>query len=221
MTIICLFILNIALVTAVSIGGVRAKVYTVKFYESPAKTIGEGGLILSQGNISMVLLESPSKKDGKRVVSIPGQPLLYQAVPMGPGSRILSLPPAPFNQRIPYYLESLKIDFSMSTKLYDTLMARDLINFLIYLGSITLLLCSLRFVFTLSMWPLANLFFGALVFRAVLSLEIFINSESALQFIGNFIGNRLETIYFGPLILGILALLIIFYSILAKLTQRK
>ena len=220
LAIIGLIVLSVALPLAISIGGTQAKEHSIEFLESEARTIGEPGIILSQGNINMVLLETPSKKDGKRVVAIPAQPLLYQPVPLGPGNRVLPLPQAPFFQRLPYFLESLKLDFSIKTKIHDSLMARSLIDYLIYVGVLSLLLCSLRFVFALSVWPLANLIFGFLVFRGVLSLEIFIGSGSVQQFIGAYTGDRIDTIYYGPVILTVLALLLIFYTIMVSLIRK-
>jgi hypothetical protein len=178
-------------------------------------TLGYPGLMLNQQDITMILLEDPSKVDGSRVVSIPGQPLIYQEKPIGPGNTILPLPAAPFQQDLPYFLKSIMLDFSLASKQYQSLLHQGFLLFLIHTAAICFLLCSLRFVFTISRWHLANLFLGALVFRGILTLEIFLNTGEILSLIRNLTGNWLPKNYTGPIILTGMAILIILYSVLA------
>ncbi len=178
-------------------------------------TLGYPGLMLNQQDITMVLLEDPAKPDGSRVVSIPGQPLIYQEEPVGPGRTILPLPSAPFQRELPYFLKSIMMDFSIMAKRYQALLAQGLVPLLLYTAVICLLLCSLRFLFTVSRWPLANLFLGALVFRGIVTLEIFLNTNEILVLIRGFLGNWLPLQFTGLIILAGITILVLLYSVLA------
>jgi hypothetical protein len=182
------------------------------------RTLGAPGLILSRGNIDMVLLDEPANAGGPRVVAIPGQPLLYQSVPLGSGS---PLPPALFKAPKPYFLQSILLDFSLSGTRYEKLHEQGFFYFAAYLGALTLLLCSLGFVLKISAWPLANLFLGALVFRGILLLETFINSEEVLEILNEYIENIVPRPLISALILGLAAALIILYSLLAGLAKKR
>lgn len=163
----------------------------------------------------MILLEDPAIPDGSRVVSIPGQALIYQEKPAGPGNTILPLPSAPFQRNLPYFLQSIVLDFSILARYYQNLLSQGMLPFVIYTAAICLLLSSLRFLLTLSRWHLANLFLGALVFRGILTLEIFLNTDDILILINNYLGNRLPIQYTGLIILTGIAALVILYSVLA------
>ena len=178
-------------------------------------TLGNPGLMLNQGSITMILLDDPAKPGGSRVVSIPGQALIYQEKPLGPGNSILPLPDAPLQNDLPYFLKSIMMDFSLTAKYYQGLLTQGLIPFLIYSACICFLLCSLRFLFTVSRWPLANIFLGALVFRGILTMETFLHSGDTLEFIKRFIGERIPPGFIVPAILAVLGLLVVLYTVLA------
>lgn len=178
-------------------------------------TLGYPGLMLNQQDITIILLEDPSVLDGSRVVSIPGQPLIYQEIPSGPGNTILPLPSAAFQEEIPYFLKSIILDFSLASKHYQELLNQNRVSFIIYIAALCFLLCSLRFLFTVSRWHLANLFLGALVFRGILTLEIFLGTDEIIELIQKFIGIWLPAQYAGSIILAVLAVLVLLYSVLA------
>ncbi len=180
-----------------------------------ASTLGYPGLMLDLEDITIILLEDPSVPDGSRVVSIPGQPLIYQEIPAGPGNTILPLPSAAFQEEMPYFLKSIMLDFSLASKHCHYLLNQNRVSFIIYIAALCFLLCSLRFLFTVSRWHLANLFLGALVFRGILTLEIFLGTDEIIELIQKFIGIWLPAQYAGSIILAVLAVLVLLYSVLA------
>jgi hypothetical protein len=212
MTLIWLFILASGAVTGVSLGIIRLDAMIALPNSSPVP-LGAPGLMLSQGDTTIVLLEDPQTVQGSRIVSIPGQPLRYQ------DNTALGLPPIPFKNEPDYFLNSILLDFSLSNRQLDLRLSQGLIPFGMYAGSLILLLVSLGFIMELSRWPLANLFFGALVFRGVLALENLINTDTILSLTGSFLGDRITSDLVNPLMYAALALLVIIYSILAHFAR--
>ena len=182
---------------------------------SPVYTLQGGpGLILSRSDNAMILLRGSGDIRGPRVVSIPGQPLIYQEVPLGPGGSILRLLPLPFADESPWFIRSIAIDFSLSARELISRLNQDYFSFGVYAFSLILLLVSLRFLFDLSRWPLANLVLGALVFRGILALETFLNAREVNALINSFLLGRLPPWLITPAIFTALALLLIFYTLL-------
>jgi hypothetical protein len=205
-----------ALSTGISLG--TGGLARVSFPQKSPKVLGYPGLILTQGDNRIILLRGPAELGGSRVVSLPGQPLIYQEIPTGPNNTILSLPPVPFKASMDEVLQSLIIDFSLTGREFARRLSNGLDSFLIYAISLIFLLVSLRFILNLSRWPLANLFLGALAFRGILSLETFLNSEQAHDFLASFLGDRVSPSYITPLAFCILAVLICLYTGLNWLT---
>jgi hypothetical protein len=151
------------------------------------------------------------------VVSLPGRPLVYQESPIGSDNRAISLPPAPFRDQPVNFITNLRIDLGLVAEQFDSRLKDGLIPFAAYAAALLFLLVSLRVILNLSVWPLANLFLGALVFRAVLALETFLDSPETLSFIALFLGKWIAPVFTGPLVLSALGLLIMLYSALAAL----
>lgn len=209
-----LLLISIGCSAAASIGFQKLHEVLPETPPRSAKTLGYPGLMLNQQDITMILLEDPAKIDGSRVVSLPDQPLIYQEKPIGPENTILPLPSAPFQRDLPYFLQSIMLDFSLAARHYQNVLHQGILPFFIHMASICFLLCALHFLFRVSRWHLANLFLGALVFRGILSLEIFLNTDEILSLIYNFLGNWIPIQYTGPIILTIMAILVILYSVL-------
>jgi hypothetical protein len=221
LTLVCLFLLVFSVSGGLYLGTVRAGRFDSLARTDTPRTLGSPGLILSQGNISMVLLEKPGQERGARVVSIPGQSLLYQKLPLGPGNQVLPLPSAAFRAPLPYFLQSILLDFSLAASRYEALVAQGFYYFIACLASISLFLCSLGFLFKISVWPLANVFIGALVFRGILALETFINSREVLELLSEYIESSIPRPLISALILALASALIILYSLLARLARRR
>ena len=186
------------------------------------------GLILSRQDMTVVLLseggnagESGSTlgiSDYPRVVHFPERPMIYQEAPLGPNYSIL---PLPFKAGNPWLIQSVIIDFTIMARALNARFDDGLVLFGIYLCSLVFLLASLRFILNLSSWPLANLFLGALVFRLVLSLQIFLNTPETLVLLNSFLRNRFPDLLITPLVFCTLGCLIIIYTFLVFIARRK
>jgi hypothetical protein len=217
-TIICLFILGCVFTTVVFLGTRRAEALQPVFKPVPPIQ-GEPGLILSRSDIVTVLLKESGDINGPRLVSIPGQPLIYQEAPRGPNNTILELPALPFGNETPWFLRSVGIDFSISAAEMKGRQAESYFSFSIYAFSLILLLVSLRFLLEFSQWPLANLFVGILIFRLILSLEIFLDAREINAIIGSFLNKWVPPSLITPLIFGALAVLFILFTLLTRISR--
>jgi hypothetical protein len=183
----------------------------------------QAGLMLSRTDTAMILLSGDVR--GPRVVSFSDQPLIYQEAPRGPNDTVLTLPALPFRSETPWLIQSILIDFTLSARHLDALFREGLFSFCIYAFSLIFLLASLRFLLDLSVWPLANLFLGAVVFRGILALETFLNTRETAYFISSFLKNTplmmLSDAFINPLIFSGLGFLVILYTLLAHLAKGK
>jgi hypothetical protein len=189
--------------------------------ESGASVRGRPGLILSRQNNAIVLLKESGDTLGPRVVSLPGSPLFYQEVPIGPDNTALALPAMPFRNETPWFIQSMLIDFNLLAREFDTKLREGIIPFSIYAGALIFLLASLRFLLDASSWPLANLFLGALAFRGILALDTFLNSREVNTLLVSFIGKRLPSSFITPLAFCALGVLVILYTLLVHLARGK
>jgi hypothetical protein len=187
----------------------------------PVQTLGGPGLILRQGDNSMVLLGEDGDIRGPRVVSLPESPLIFQRIPPGTGNSVMNLPSVPFRTDTAWFLRSLIIDFSLAGHELADRFAEGPRSFLIYALALIFLLSSLRFILDLGSWPLANLFLGALAFRGILILETFLDSRDIHGFLAGFIGDTIPPSLISPAVFSFLGLLVCLYSGLSFLITRK
>jgi hypothetical protein len=180
---------------------------------------GEPGLILSRGDTSMILLKGSDAAGGPRVTAIPGQPLIYQETPLGPNNTLLSLPSLPFRTDKPWFISSIAIDFDLVSREFKDRLGQSLLLFCIYTGALIFFLAGLRFLLELSNWPLANLFLGALAFRGILALEIFLDTPEIEGFLKSFLGERLPPSFLTPLVFCALGILVVVYTVLVNLAR--
>lgn len=184
---------------------------------SPIKA--EPGLIVSRGDTSIILLRDNSDVRGPRVVSIPGRPLVYQEVPIGPNNTILPLPAISLGEDFPWFLRSIGIDFTLSAGELKSRFESDYLSFAAYAFSLILFLSSLCFIMELSQWPLANLFIGALVFRSILTLETFLNSREINVLIGSYLDGRVPNVFVTPLVFCTLGILTLLFTLLTRMVR--
>ena len=218
LTIICIFILGFAFSLGTSLGISRSG--AMKLALKPASSLQAGpGIILTKLDNAVILLKGGSDVRGPRVVSIPGRSLIYQEVPLGPNNTILSVPALSFGEDSPWFIRSIDIDFALSSGELKGRLTDSLISFAAYAFALILLLASLRFVLELSQWPLANLFFGALVFRGILALETFLNAREINNLLGSFMTQRVPPVLITPVVFGALGILVIFYTLLTRIVR--
>jgi hypothetical protein len=189
------------------------------------------GIILSTRDMDMILLKDETGLFGNssgaagrtafsgfpRVIAFPESTLIYQEAPISRDTTFFNLP---LGEKIPWFFQSILIDLDLTARELDFRYKEGLISFFLHGFSLILLLVSLRFLFGLSSWPLANLFFGAIAFRGVLSLEIFLITPETEAIIRSFLGNRIEAFLIPPLVFLGLSALVLLYTLLAFLARR-
>jgi hypothetical protein len=212
LSVLCIFVLSCGFAAGVSLGLFHANSAVVLPGTDAPSALGKPGLILTQGETAVILLDEPSNPTGSRVMSIPGRSLIYQKTPAGPANAGFTLPPLPFRIGGPYFMTSLFIDFSLAAGQFRDRLCDGIIPFGMYLGSLCLLLSSLRFVMELTAWPLANLFLGALVFRGILAAGTFLDAGEIQQFIMVFLKADIPQITITPVIFCGLAVLALLYT---------
>jgi hypothetical protein len=217
----CLFILGSAACLSLNAGVEGLSRLTNYFV--PPKSLGNPGLILTQADNAIVLIRDPADPWGSRVVSIPGRPLIYQELPRGPDNKPIRLPPIPFRTGTEWTLQSLIIDFSLAggeliRRFSPSVPARPGFH---YCGALVFFLVSLRFILGLSNWPLANLFLGALVFRGILSMEVFLGAPETEEALNTLLGDLIPPLYTAPLIFVFLGSLVCLYTFLSCLARRR
>jgi hypothetical protein len=217
---LCLFVLGSAACLGLTLGAEGLS--RLAKYFVPPRSLGNPGLILTQADNAIVLIRDPADPWGPRVVSIPGRPLLYQELPRGPDNKPISLPPVPFRTGTAWVLQSLIIDLSLAGReLIRRFSSPPPVPFLVYCGALIFLLVSLRFALGLSNWPLANLFLGALLFRGILSMEVFLGAPETEEVLNTLLGELIPPLYTAPLIFVFLGSLVSLYTFLSYLARRR
>jgi len=205
--------------------GVSSALYQWKNVPSAVKAgkqVGENGLILSnnlnRNETAVILLNGPAEPLGPRVTAIPEQPLQYiESTP----NVSLDLPPIPFGDDTPWFLKSVSIDIKLSEAQIYKRFTEGRFSYLIYAGALIFLLSSLGFAIKFSVWPLADLFLGALAFRGVLAVETFLNTPEMQEIIGSFLGDKLPVSMAVPAVFIAFGLLINVYAILVYVIKRR
>ena len=219
LTILTILFLGSAFTIGTSMGLSRAEALRPAL--KPVSPVQAGpGLILSRAGNTMVLLKESNDIRGPRVVSLPGQPLMYQELPLGPNNTILNLPDLPFGDGTPWFVRSMNIDYSLSADQIKGRYERNFLSFAAYVVSLVLILGSLRFLLELSQWPLANIFLGALVFRGILALETFLNSREINILVGSFLAEKVPVNLITPAVLSAVGILVILYTLLSRIARR-
>jgi hypothetical protein len=180
---------------------------------------GQPGLILSRPGTVITLLDRPSNADGSRVVAIDGRPLIYQKEPRGADGRIIGLPPLPFRRGEARLYDGILSDFSISGQRLAARFEEGNVSFFSWTFALSILLVSLGFVFEMTSWPLANFFFGLLVFRGVLAFEVFLASGEIMEYINGFMRGAIPDMLVAPAIFAVVAVLILIYSVLFYLAR--
>jgi hypothetical protein len=212
--IILAFIFSVGFSLGISRTGVLGTIF------KPVSPIRSGpGLIVSQGENSFILLRESGDISGPRLVSIPGRPLIYQEIPIGPNNSILPIPAITFEDDTPWFIKSIGIDFSLSAEELKSRFESNFLSFVFYAFSLTLLLSSMRPLLELSQWPLANIFFGALVFRLILTLETFLNTREINLLLASFLGKYVPSSFITPLAFCAVSTLILLYTLLNKIAR--
>jgi hypothetical protein len=152
---------------------------------------------------------------GARIISMTKQPLYYQeSLPYQSEPIRLS-----FKKEIHPLLQAISGDFAKSSQFLRAWFNAGLLPFLVYSGSLSMLLISLGCLVNISFWSLANLFFGALAFRGILAFEAFLNSAGIHNLLSSFVEGLIPESLINPIIFCTLGLLILMYAGLVYLAR--
>jgi hypothetical protein len=159
--------------------------------QTPGIPLGGKGVILSntlnRNETAVVLLKGTVEPLGARVISIPEQPLAYHRT----GNASVDLPPIPFGDDTPWFLKEIDIDVRLNAEMFRRRFSEGLFSFMLYAGALIYLLCSLGYAVKISVWPLANLFLTTLLFRGILALNTFFNTQEIQQTAASFLENKI------------------------------
>jgi hypothetical protein len=217
-SILCIFVLSIAFTGGIYLGLSHAGSSAKLTGQSVPPVLAGPGLILTQGDTTVVLLDDPSNPASSRVIAVPDRPLFYQKI-TGPVRTRFTLPRIPFKIENPYFMASLSIDFALAAGQLQDRLSAGLIPFALYVGALCLLLSSLRFIMELTSWPLANIFLGAMVFRGILAAGTFLDSEEIQQFIKISLKEYIPQVLITPSIFCAVTLLVIVYTVLVNVAR--
>ena len=185
--------------------------------KNPKTEMAKPGFILNQGTVSgnkTIFLGNPYKSGGATVTMIEGQALAYQSQ----GATVS-------RTRLPFFIEkkgffgSIYRDLASSYKEFSACFNISLFSYCVYAGSLAVFLLSLGCLVNISFWSLANLFFGALVFRGVLALESFLNQNNIRDVLASFAGKIVNPSLINPIIFIFLSIMILLYSGLVYLAR--
>lgn len=216
-SIMVIFLLSCVFTIGVSLGLRRAQVIETQTVPASRPALGEAGLRLRSGDVTIVVLGDPDDPATPRVAAIPDRPLVFQ----DPGFRghAPPLPPVPFFKSRVVFMNSLNLDFNIVSERLFALLEANTFQFYLYAASIIFFLVSCRFVFELSSWPFANIFLGFLVFRGILAFQVFLDSEQIQNLLLFFIGRLIPRDLVSPMIYLFLGLLIIIYTVLTNVAR--
>jgi hypothetical protein len=207
-----LFVFAFGFTYAVSQGISHAKGMAAPPMRIEHGTLGKPGLTLNGHGVTVVLLDDPSNAAGERVVSLDDRALFYQPQPVGPDGTAASLPPVPFKPKNIALFDGLLTDFSLSAKELSARFADGFVSYAAYAGAVIFVLLSLVTVLDIGAWPLANIFIGAVLFRFVLSFEVFILRRETLEYLAEFLGRWVPVNLVAPCVIGAAGVLLALYS---------
>jgi len=219
MSLICIMALSFAFSYGISL--VLDQWKSVPPSKRPGIALGGKGLVLSnalnKNETSVVLLNGAADPLGPRVISIPDQPMTFQRT----ASADFDLPPIPFGDDTPWFLKDVEIDIRLNAEMFQRKFSQGIISYLLYVGSLIYLLCSLSHVLKFSAWPLANLFLSILAFRGILALNTFFNSKEMQMIAASFLNNKIPVVNALPYIFLGFGTLVNLYCLLAFAAKRR
>jgi hypothetical protein len=223
--ILCIAVLAIGLAYGVSFGLENLENMGVMVMgKRTALPVGGPGLILANPmrptGTAVVLLDGPSRPDGARIVASPDRPMIYHETFPGKDA-FSSIPLAPIGEENLWFFNSIAIDLKLSAENLQRRYNEGLFTFLVYTGTLVVLLISFLFIMNFSAWPLANFILCCLAFRGVLSLEILLNSPDIQNYLKSLLQNYLPISAVVPMIFCTAGLLLYLYSFLVYLARRK
>jgi hypothetical protein len=215
-----LFLLSLTSCLALSLGRFRLAIPALNAAaggqerESAPPTLGQRGLRLLEGEVSIIVLGEPSDPASPRIVAAPGEALYYLSVPGGIRNTPPRLPPVPFLRNVFPLAGSIFADLDRAAEAIDVRQQAGFSTLLVYLASLCLMCVSFYPVFSASLWPLVNFFLGMILFRGILAFQVFIESDQIQNFIFFFAGRFIPKSVISPAVFGIAGTLALLYTTL-------
>jgi len=170
--------------------------------------IGDG-LIISSPE-PQVLLKQPAGM--ARVLSVPGKPLFYQGLPSDESPPLK----VPLGEEEDQGFRHFRQDMYRAGVYWAALLAENVLLFCFYLGTLSLLLCSFRFLLGFAHSPMVYFFCGCLLYRIILALEVFLSGQEVQDFLKKFTG-----ILLTPFLFALFALFIYLFTAMFSLGKTK
>jgi hypothetical protein len=191
-------------------------------------TFGARGLVLVSDNGSngaMALLDGP--REYPRVVVLPDGRAEYREARNrnAAGDTAPPVNPLFFRSNENAFMDGIMEKFHMVALKFEMLAASGLMDFMIYAGSLIVLLVSIRLVMDASSWHLANLLLGGVFFGGILYFEAFIDTIQVQNLISVAVKGVIPKKYISPTAFCLAAFLFISVAVfvhgLSKRGQKK
>jgi len=186
-------------------------------------TLGGPGMKISEGASTITLVTGHSGGQNGRVVSSPGQPLVFtrsNESPLPPISLLQGQGDSPsYAVGRAFFFNAIIRDFSLSATLAQERFSRGKIAFLAYEASLSLLLASFCAALGRLSWPLASLAGCLIGFRLILALEPMLPSSPVQRFLDAFLSPFLSQEFLSAALFALLALILILLSLLSRIVS--
>ncbi|MDR3303288.1 MAG: hypothetical protein LBS86_02645 [Treponema sp.] len=189
--------------------------------------LGERGVIMHEADDAFVVLGGLSDPTSGRVLIEKNIPLQYQdSVNSISGASFahgegLVTPSIFFRHDSIHFLGWILSDFTRMGQEFSVRLDESFLSFYLYVASIVFCLCSLCFVFTLSSWPLANIFLGAVLFLGVLRLGVLFEHSEVQAFFLSFWVEDIPVSLLEPALFCALGLLFLLATLLVSVTRKR
>jgi hypothetical protein len=206
---------------AAALGLSNARNMNAPPYAMNTKTLGNAGVMMKHGQTTITLIDKPELETGSRVIAAPERALYYQDVPLDEDGKVIPLPHVNFYETNSFVYQGLRSDFSFSSREFSRRYESGIFSFLVWLCPLILFLMALSYMFNVGAWPLANLFLCAVIFRAVLLFEVFLNKPAIQDYLAEFTRNLIPRIFITPAVFLTLAALALLYDILMYFARER
>jgi hypothetical protein len=138
--------------------------------------------------------------------------LTFEKLPLTDEGVPEKLPPVSFSIRQFTPFQAMIRDFQVVSTELQTHFTSGPLPFFVYATALFILLISLSMFLNMGAWPMANLFFGAVLFRLALAFESLFHRNNIDGLLGELCGIPKE--YMSALVIGGLGIIFGIYSIL-------
>lgn len=180
--------------------------------QTPLRT----GQIRSYGTGSAVLADRDTGPDSDWVIVQPGKPLSLRRMD---ASMAADLSITTLQRNVPASMRGLIADLAAYAERFRAHREAGRLPYMAHILSLVFFLASFRFVLQITKWPLADLFLGTILFRWLVSLDLFVGSPEALGYIADLSGSLVPRIYTQPFGMAVLAVLLNVFMFLNYLAR--